>query len=181
MRHRLFTILSGLSLVLCLALAVMWARSSFSIDVVEKEYGSGRSSKFSSDTGILTLMLKSRGPAFPALPQGPWTWFSLPGESWMGVRWKWPGYETRTLNLRAGIVIQKEARLPYWLPALLTAVSPVVWFWRRQKAKHRQKPGLCRVCGYDLRASPERCPECGTPVAPTPDSTRASAGPSGAA
>lgn len=35
---------------------------------------------------------------------------------------------------------------------------------RRLCAIRRQHRGLCRLCGYDLRASTNRCPECGSPI-----------------
>ena len=45
-------------------------------------------------------------------------------------------------------------------PMLL--VTLFVWLIRRLSRSH--PPGYCRKCGYDLRASPDRCPECGTPA-----------------
>ncbi len=52
--------------------------------------------------------------------------------------------------------------LPFW--PLVMLFSSTLWFaWmplhRRRK---RKKLGLCVKCGYDLRGSTERCPECGT-------------------
>ena len=55
--------------------------------------------------------------------------------------------------------------VPFWFAMLVTAVPPGLW-WRsvnrRRLAKYRLKHHLCHVCGYDLQATPDRCPECGT-------------------
>jgi rubrerythrin len=33
--------------------------------------------------------------------------------------------------------------------------------WLKQRRAARRAKGLCIACGYDLRGSPDRCPECG--------------------
>jgi hypothetical protein len=50
---------------------------------------------------------------------------------------------------------------PYWLVMGLALPAPL-WALRRQvRPRSRRRRGLCPKCGYDLRASPDRCPECG--------------------
>jgi hypothetical protein len=55
--------------------------------------------------------------------------------------------------------------VPYYSLLLPTLVMPSLWFWRRLRTTHFG-PMQCRGCGYDLRATPDRCPECGAAVGP---------------
>lgn len=62
--------------------------------------------------------------------------------------------------------------LPWWFIWLFTGapggfllarrLSTRIWKELRELFTRRHIPGVCRKCGYDLRASPDRCPECGT-------------------
>jgi hypothetical protein len=63
-------------------------------------------------------------------------------------------------------LLSVPAALPFALFALLPGVRVFRW-WRR---KRRRGAGHCPTCGYDLRATPGRCPECGAQDA-VPDAT----------
>jgi len=55
--------------------------------------------------------------------------------------------------------------IPYWLTiafAILPGMQAFIKLRRRRQRVYRMSQGLCLTCGYDLRASPDRCPECGT-------------------
>jgi hypothetical protein len=53
-----------------------------------------------------------------------------------------------------------NAAVPFWFIALLLSILPTRRYMRWRRSRISQ--GDCAVCGYDLRATPERCPECGT-------------------
>jgi len=49
-----------------------------------------------------------------------------------------------------------------WYLAMPFAVLPILWIpVEILSRRHRRPTGFCRKCGYDLRATPDRCPECG--------------------
>ena len=59
---------------------------------------------------------------------------------------------------------------PSWFLALLFALLPALRLrrWRIiRRRKRRIALGQCENCGYDLRATPLRCPECGMVVDPS--------------
>jgi hypothetical protein len=75
------------------------------------------------------------------------------------------------LNPRLGFSWYREEQLrpkdplrwsfvfPHWLAVGVFALAPAVLVVKM--IRRRQRSGTCAVCGYDMRATPERCPECG--------------------
>lgn len=77
-------------------------------------------------------------------------------------------------SVLAARLFQKYIGSPRWVESLLNGGAWVVvscgvwWLFRRRTRRHlremlfRLGVPICIPCGYDLRGSKERCPECGT-------------------
>jgi hypothetical protein len=78
----------------------------------------------------------------------------------------------RVLGIEAGAVHYFGNEAPRYrvvtIPAAYLAaplsVLPALWLLRLVRRRRRGKAGRCAGCGYDLRASQGRCPECGSNV-----------------
>ena len=170
MRRRLLNLLTVLSLVLCLALVAMWVRSHFVWDQWAGQR-QGVQRVIVSDAGRIGYSEFRSGRHI--FPDSRWRWIRRQprGSNAQAsglhdlVRWDVRdqmkfhfGGERQTISAR-------EWWLPHWMPASVVAVLPL---WRgsmvfaRRRREPRRRAGLCLSCGYDLRATPGRCPECGS-------------------
>jgi len=59
------------------------------------------------------------------------------------------------------------ATIPHWAAVALCGLAgPWMLLSPRARRARRREKGLCEQCGYDLRASRDRCPECGAAIQP---------------
>ena len=179
MRRRIFSTLSALSLLLCLATVALWC----------VDYGNTPPNLRSR--GILGMFGWSVAVGaggfsvdhYRKLPQpitvagadgiiDPGLYGRACGEPWerLGVRHRpFAGWEnnpkTKTPGMVVGVLDMWSVK--YSWATEVTAVFPMLWLvalgWRYFRGR-LHVPGTCWKCGYDLRASKERCPECGTAI-----------------
>ena len=78
--------------------------------------------------------------------------------------WWYLGFGYDTGGMKSEHYSFCQVVVPYWFITCVcssTALYPIMIRRKRIRAARRETAGLCPACGYDLRASPTVCPECG--------------------
>src|SRR5258706_3035630 len=168
LRRIIFNVLTALSLLLCVATAGLWVRSYTTQDTVYRDnntYGIRRI--LSATEGHLMIARINIVERFrlgrTVRREAKWSYESVP-----------PGgefvFDTPITDARFAGFSYRRGELeqywdccvvvvPFWAITLALAMLPAI---RLRKLRRRWSPGCCPTCSYDLRATPDRSPECGT-------------------
>jgi hypothetical protein len=172
LRRILPNALTILSLLLCLAFVGLWVRGYRVAD----EWGWWGTPVSGADRMYFGLSSAKGGAAV-------YLGYESPG--WWGARrsagWQWSRRPPRFTGFGGGGTVNRlgfgynpyrdahyrwtRVNFPMWLPTALFATLPLArgaLFFRRRRWV---REGHCAKCGYDLRATPDRCPECGAAAA----------------
>jgi hypothetical protein len=178
MRRWVFRIVSALSLALCLATVVLWVRNSttgtafgYEVDTLIHDPGPG--------PGLPRIVRKSyylsidrRAIAYAVYredlygkPHG-WRFFHngypTGGSNEITPEVEFLGFAYASVEYQlARPETWREWTVPFWALILAFAFPPTLVVRSIVRKHRRQRRGWCPSCGYDLRATPDRCPECG--------------------
>src|SRR4051812_19229388 len=175
MRRWLFNLATAVSLALCVAVGVLWVRSYRIGTLVGYLAQRGTDGMYhdrylaQAEGGIHIVVFRQDVPTAPVygaglqivhFAVGPSSPRSSQSSSPTRAQWSFAGFsydQRRNLPAREW----SDWTIPHWFLVILTTAIPGVWLYRFIKARRVKRLGLCPTCGYDLRATPQRCPECG--------------------
>ena len=145
----LFTGLAAVSLLICVASGITEFASRYTRDVrTWRIVGDVRLSLISHLIALHNTRERIAGPT----PMGPTAirrleWGKFPGDIYY---------------YRFATHAEWSITLPILLPFVLSMILPWIWLHRYRATNQARAHGRCVRCGYDLRATPQRCPECGS-------------------
>jgi len=176
--------LAAVSAVLCAGLCVVAVNTYRMGSMVGFRYASGAASAQAVGGRLLLLRARNAAAWQSSFPQG-WEHHAISEPEELPFRQddhfirqrRWG--EFRFVGEHLAGDRYREVEVPFWFAITLTALLPAAFAYRharRRQLLRRRERGRCIACGYDLRASPDVCPECGAARSGTGD-TRAGAGP----
>ena len=148
MKRKLLTFFSVMSLLLFVAVCGLWVRSYWRNDLVVR-----RLSFFIYVIGSSHGVLVAGWARNVATDHG-WEYHAGTVDNW-----------NRSYGLRIGFGVSPGQDslifVPHALVVIVSGVTASVAGLQSRRLRRRKRSDVCSVCGYDLRATPDRCPECG--------------------